>query len=41
MIEISDKVRTAVGLGDKDEIAKDEVPLGSDPSDEEPISLDD
>jgi recombination protein RecA len=38
MIEISDKVRTAVGLGDRDEA---EIPLGADPSDEDPISLDD
>jgi recombination protein RecA len=38
MIEISDKVRTAVGLGDK---AEAEIPLGADPADEDPISLDD
>jgi recombination protein RecA len=36
MIEISEKVRQKVGLGD----AVD-VPLGADPSDDDPISLDD
>jgi recombination protein RecA len=37
MIEISEKVRQQVGLGD----ARGEVPLGADPSDDEPISLED
>jgi recombination protein RecA len=37
MIEISEKVRKEVGLADK---AVDEVPLGLDPADDEPISLD-
>jgi len=35
MIEISEKVRQNVGVGDVD------IPLGVDPADEEPISLDD
>ena len=37
MIEISEKVRQQVGLG----ASRDDVPLGLDPRDEEPISLDD
>ncbi len=37
MIEISEKVRQQVGLGED----RGEVPLGADPSDDEPISLDD
>jgi recombination protein RecA len=37
MIEISEKVRQQVGLGD----AVDEVPLGVDPNDDEPITLED
>jgi recombination protein RecA len=36
MIEISEKVRQKVGLGDASD-----VPLGTDPSDDDPISLDD
>jgi recombination protein RecA len=38
MIEISEKVRQRVGLGDE---VSDEIPLGVDPLDDEPISLDD
>jgi recombination protein RecA len=38
MIEISEKVRQQVGLG---EGAAGDIPLGADPSDDEPISLDD
>jgi recombination protein RecA len=38
MIEISEKVRQKVGLG---EGFNGEVPLGADPSDDQPISLDD
>ncbi|MHB1535419.1 MAG: recombinase RecA [Acidimicrobiales bacterium] len=37
MIEISEKVRQQVGLG----VGPEEVPLGADPSDDEPISLSD
>jgi recombination protein RecA len=36
MIEISEKVRQKVGLGDSADI-----PLGGDPSDDDPITLDD
>jgi recombination protein RecA len=36
MIEISEKVRQKVGLGDSVD-----VPLGADPSDDDPITLDD
>jgi recombination protein RecA len=38
MIEISEKVRQRVGLGDD---GPDEIPLGVDPLDDEPISLED
>jgi recombination protein RecA len=37
MIEISERVRQEVGLGED----RGEIPLGADPSDDEPISLDD
>jgi len=37
MIQISEKVRQQVGMGDKSE----DVPIGLDPADDEPISLDD
>jgi recombination protein RecA len=37
MIEISERVRQQVGLGE----VHDEIPLGVDPSDDEPISLED
>ena len=40
MIEISEKVRQGVGLGDKPADRRD-LPLGVDPRDDEPISLDD
>ncbi|HEY3810857.1 MAG TPA: intein-containing recombinase RecA [Acidimicrobiales bacterium] len=39
MIEISEKVRQQSGLGDHE--ATDDVPLGVDPADDEPISLED
>jgi recombination protein RecA len=39
MIEISEKVRQEVGLGDGSDRA--DIPLGADPSDDEPISLED
>ncbi|HET6875810.1 MAG TPA: recombinase RecA [Acidimicrobiales bacterium] len=38
MIEISEKVRQRVGLGDE---GSDDIPLGVDPLDDEPISLED
>ena len=41
MIEISEKVRQGVGLGEGEAPALVEPSLGSDPRDEEPISLDD
>jgi recombination protein RecA len=42
MIEISEKVRQGVGLGEKKTVDRpDDVPLGVDPRDNEPISLDD
>jgi hypothetical protein len=37
MIQISEKVRQHVGMGD----SPVEVPIGADPADDEPISLDD
>jgi recombination protein RecA len=40
MIEISEKVRQRVGLGEGGQVAAD-VPLGADPRDDEPITLDD
>jgi len=40
MIEISEKVRQRVGLREGGHVAAD-VPLGTDPRDDEPISLDD
>jgi recombination protein RecA len=40
MIEISEKVRQQSGLGDHVE-ARDDIPLGIDPADDEPISLED
>jgi recombination protein RecA len=40
MIEISEKVRQRVGLGEGGHVTGD-VPLGADPRDDEPISLDD
>jgi recombination protein RecA len=39
MIEISEKVRQQVGLGDA--VDGTDIPLGADPSDDEPISLED
>jgi recombination protein RecA len=41
MIEISEKVRQGVGLGEKKTIDRPDVALGADPRDNEPISLDD
>jgi recombination protein RecA len=43
MIEVSEKVRQGVGLGEVAETAQagEDVPLGADPRDNEPISLDD
>ncbi|HET7523050.1 MAG TPA: DNA recombination/repair protein RecA, partial [Acidimicrobiales bacterium] len=37
MIQISEKVRQQVGMGDRTE----DIPIGLDPADDEPISLDD
>jgi recombination protein RecA len=41
MIEISEKIRQRVGVGEGTELAGDASPLGADPRDDEPISLDD
>jgi recombination protein RecA len=45
MIQISEIVRQKVGLGDDvvslEDVRLDDIPLGADPRDEEPISLDD